>query len=115
MNFNWPHRGGSALSDRTTAEADTRMKAIKRASKTLIKSVEESLRTYSKHQDIEIRKKKSTEFILGENLAGAVQCLSSDGKINEHWSPFNTVLERYANFEKTIGHMLATNDQEIAF
>ncbi len=33
---------------------------------------------------------------------------------NEHCSPLNTVLERYANFEKTIGHMLAANEVEIA-
>ena len=79
--------------------------------------MEDSLRTFSKNRtdDIETRKKKSTEFVLGENLAVAVQSLSCDGKINEHCSPFNTVMERYANFEKTIGHMLATNDQEIAF
>jgi hypothetical protein len=29
-------------------------------------------------------------------------------------SPLNTILERYANFEKTIGHMLAVNEMEIA-
>jgi hypothetical protein len=29
-------------------------------------------------------------------------------------SPLNTILERYANFEKTIGHMLAANEMEIA-
>ena len=28
-------------------------------------------------------------------------------------SPLNTILERYANFEKTIGHMLAANEMEI--
>jgi hypothetical protein len=29
-------------------------------------------------------------------------------------SPLATVLERYANFEKTIGHMLAVNEMELA-
>lgn len=29
-------------------------------------------------------------------------------------SPLNTIMERYANFEKTIGHMLAANEMEIA-
>ena len=37
------------------------------------------------------------------------------GKINDKCSPLNTVMERYANFERTIGHMLAVNEQGIHF
>ena len=82
----------------------------------LKKSVEDSLRTSSrnKNEELEIRKKRSAEFVLGDNVAAAVHSLTADGKINEHCSPLNTVMERFANFEKTIGHMLAANEQEIS-
>lgn len=90
--------------------------SILQAAKTLKKSVEDSLRTSSrsKNEELEVRKKRSAEFILGDNVAAAVHSLTADGKVNEHYSPLNTVMERFANFEKTIGHMLAANELEIS-
>ena len=93
---------------------------IFQAAKTLKKSEEQSLRTSTnKNQgedaDIEIRKKNCSEFILGDKLTNARQSLSpNDANSKINLSPLETVLERYANFEKTIAHMLAFNEQEIA-
>ncbi len=92
------------------------MFSLPKAAKTLKKSVEDSLRTSSRNrnEELEMRKKRSNEFVLGDNIATAVHSLCENKTgYNEHCSPLNTVLERYANFEKTIGHMLAANELEI--
>jgi len=124
VRMSWAQRLGfsnsdSVLCDRAT-NAETRLSCIKKAAKTLKKSEEQSLRTSTnKNQgedaDIEIRKKNCSEFILGDKLTNARQSLSpNDANSKINLSPLETVLERYANFEKTIAHMLAFNEQEIA-
>ena len=76
------------------------------AAKTLSKGVEESLKTgaKSKHDDLEARRRRSLEYQLGEQLASAATSLKQT-KSNEPTiqSPLETIIERYANFEKTIG------------
>ena len=56
-----------------------------------------------------------TEFVCGEKVAQAVSALTEEGKREDipHISALNTVMERYANFEKNLGHMLAANEIEI--
>ena len=71
------------------------------------RGVEESLRTgaKNKNEELEARQKRSQEYHLGEQLASAASSLnqtkSSDPEALQ--SPLHTVIERYANFEKTIG------------
>lgn len=116
MNWTWPSRSGTVLTDHATC-AENRLKAVKRAAKTLKKSVEDSIRTSSrnKNEELEIRKRRSNEFVLGENIAIAVHILAEDksSSNNETCSPLNTVMERYANFEKTIGLMFADSELKI--
>ena len=68
--------------------------------------MEESLKTgaKSKHDDLEARRRRSLEYQLGEQLASAATSLKQT-KSNEPaiQSPLETIIERYANFEKTIG------------
>ena len=55
-----------------------------------------------------------TEFVCGEKVAQAVSTLTEEGKREDlPISALNTVMERYANFEKNLGHMLAANEIEI--
>ena len=92
------------------------------AGKSLKKCVEDSLRTSSKnkHETLDLRKRRSIEFNLGDNVAGMVQTLSEEKptivmpvESMVHQSPLNAVFERYANFEKFIGHLVAENDMDI--
>lgn len=47
-------------------------------------------------------------------MAQAVSTLTEEGKREDlQISALNTVMERYANFEKNLGHMLAANEIEI--
>lgn len=129
------------------------------------KSVQESLRTFKgKAEDLDVRKRRTAEYCLGESLACAVQTLNEEKvtsmthppmtmlasvqtpqsttaqqgqqphltgsslSLNQalqasaqcqqqhsgFCSPLNTILERYANFEKIIGHMIAVNEMEMA-
>ncbi len=55
--------------------------------------------------------------MLGDNVAAAVHYLNEE-KVAMNFaqpvvSPLNTVLERFANLEKTIGHMVAVNEGEL--
>ena len=72
----------------------------------MYKGVEESLKTSSKNKndDLEVRKKRSQEYQLGHQLASAAHALSDSAKTTDPISPLHTVIERYANFEKTIGN-----------
>ena len=55
-----------------------------------------------------------TEFVCGEKVAQAVSTLTEEGKREDlPISALNTVMERFATFEKNIGHMLAANEIEI--
>ena len=71
--------------------------------------------TKNKNEDLDARKRKTAEFVLGENVANAVQALATECKTTNHQtSTLVTLLERYANFEKTIGLMLTTHESEVA-
>ena len=55
-----------------------------------------------------------TEFVCGEKVAQAVSTLTEEGKREDlPISALNTVMERYASFEKNLGYMLAANEIEI--
>ena len=66
--------------------------------------------------------KKTNNSILTNTAAFKLVSLVPEFQLNEEKgvnatsfsSPLNTIMERYANFEKTIGHMLAANEMEIA-
>ena len=93
------------------------------------KSVDDSLRTKgstkNKTDDLEVRKSRTVEFTLGVSLAAGVQVLNDEPstttfesrplsmsqdeligtgrELNQQSpSPLNTILERYANFEKVL-------------
>lgn len=86
------------------------------ASKCLKKGVEDSLKTATKNrsEDLESRKKRTAEYALGETVAQAVHCLNETSPIiTTAHSPLNTIMERFGNLEKTLGHMIATNEAEI--
>ena len=78
--------------------------------------------TKNKNEDLDVRKRRTPEFNLGEGLATGIQALndepstttfearpssiaseellSSGRELNQSPSPLNTILERFANFEK---------------
>ena len=64
-----------------------------------------------------MRKRRTVEHVLGDNVACAVQSLNEE-KVAMNVpppaiSPLNQILERFANLEKTLGHMVAVNEGEI--
>ena len=76
----------------------------------------------NKNDDLDVRKRRTAEYNLGEGLTTGVQALndepstttfearpvslsseemlSTGRELNQSPSPLNTILERYANFEK---------------
>ncbi len=82
--------------------------------------MEESLKTApgkNRGEDASVRKRRTAEHVLGDNVASAVHHLNEE-KVAMCFSapvvsPLNTVLERFANLEKTIGHMVAVNEGEV--
>ena len=91
------------------------------AAKQLKKGVDDSLKTAPKkapNDDLDLRKRRTGEFAFGETLTLASKALEADpiaiGRVSPHTtSPLYSVLERFANIEKTVGIMLATNETEI--
>ena len=93
------------------------------AAKQLKKGVDDSLKTAPKrppNDDLDLRKRRTGEFAFGETLTLASKALETDPiamrvSLSQHCtcSPLYSVLERFANIEKTIGIMLATNESEI--
>ena len=85
------------------------------------KGVDDSLKTAPKkapNDDLDLRKRRTGEFAFGETLTLASKALEADpiaiGRVSPHTtSPLYSVLERFANIEKTVGIMLATNETEI--
>ena len=80
------------------------------------KGAEDSLKTAPKNrsEDLEARKKRTAEYALGDQVAQAVHCLNETPPIiSAHSSPLNTIMERFGNLEKTLGHMIAANEAEI--
>eukprot|EP00096_Caligus_rogercresseyi_P001545 TRINITY_DN1254_c0_g1_i1.p1 TRINITY_DN1254_c0_g1~~TRINITY_DN1254_c0_g1_i1.p1 ORF type:complete len:608 (+),score=238.74 TRINITY_DN1254_c0_g1_i1:225-2048(+) len=118
MNFNWL-KPQEVLSDDLAITAETRLMALKKAGKMIKKSVEESLRTSSsrssvKNEDLEAKKRRAVEHIHGENLASATMVLTdSKPAFPVATSPLQTVLEHYANLEKTMAHMLAVHESQM--
>ena len=56
-----------------------------------------------------------SEFVCGEKVATAVSSLSEEGKRDGNpITALNTVMERYATFEKNVGQMLVNNEIEIS-
>jgi len=116
MNWGWTSSSKSVLTDNAT-KAENRLKAIKKAVKTFKASVEESLRTSSRRssETVEARKRRTQEFVCGEKVATAVSSLSEEGKRDGNpITALNTVMERYATFEKNVGQMLVNNEIEIS-
>jgi len=115
MNVFWSTNPKNVLCD-SANKAENRLKAIKKAVKTFKATVEESLRTATKRQNenVDVRKRRTQEFVCGEKVAQAVSTLTEEGKREDlPISALNTVMERFATFEKNIGHMLAANEIEI--
>ena len=84
------------------------------------KGVDDSLKTAPKrapNDDLDLRKRRTGEFAFGETLTLASKALETDPiamRVPAHTtSPLYSVLERFANIEKTVGIMLATNESEI--
>jgi hypothetical protein len=120
MNVAWSwHRPKEVLTTNKATQAESRLNAIKKAAKTLKKGVEDSLKTSTKNRgdDIESRKRRTSEYVLGENVCMALNTLNTEPigmNLSAHTtSPLTSVLERFANLEKTIGHMLAVNECEL--
>lgn len=115
MNVFWSTNPKNVLCD-SANKAENRLKAIKKAVKTFKATVEESLRTATKRQNenVDLRKRRTQEFVCGEKVAQAVSTLTEEGKREDlPISALNTVMERYASFEKNLGYMLAANEIEI--
>jgi len=80
--------------------------------------VEESLKTAPKKgEDASARSRRTAEYTLGDNVSAAVQVLNEE-KVAVNLpqpvvSPLSTVLERFANLEKTLGLMAAVNEGEL--
>ena len=56
-----------------------------------------------------------SEFVCGEKVATAVNGLSEEGKRDGGpITALNTIMERYATFEKNVGQMLVNNEIEIS-
>ena len=96
------------------------------AAKTFKKSVDDSLRTAPgkyKNEAIDVRKKRLAEFLAGDHVhQNAVAALKEEKPlphdVNTHCpqgtSPLTTIMERFANMEKHVAHMLADSEQQIA-
>jgi len=111
----WTSSSKNCLTENAT-KAENRLKAIKKAVKTFRASVEESLRTATRRQNenAEARKRRTQEFVCGEKVAAAVNVLLEEGKRDgSQITSLNTVMERYATFEKNVGQMLVNNEIEI--
>ena len=56
-----------------------------------------------------------SEYVCGEKVATAVNGLAEEGKRDGNpITALNTVMERYATFEKNVGQMLVNNEIEIS-
>ena len=68
----------------------------------------------NRQEDLETRKRRTAEYCLGDNVATAVQVLNDTPTASAATpSPLNQILERFANLEKTLGHMIAVNEAEV--
>ncbi|CAB4056637.1 ARHGAP17 [Lepeophtheirus salmonis] len=66
-----------------------------------------------KEDDLEAKKRRAGEHIHGENLASACQVLTEVKTAQNLTSPLQTIVEHYANLEKTVAHMLAVHESEM--
>ncbi|TRY62697.1 hypothetical protein TCAL_07965 [Tigriopus californicus] len=120
MNWTWAHKASKDVRPEKAISAEARLMAIKKAGKIWKKGVEDSLKTAphkNKNDTLDTRKRRTAEFVLGETVGLAVQALKEEKTVMNipppATSPLCTILERFANLEKTIAHMLTTNESEI--
>jgi len=64
-----------------------------------------------------VRSRRTAEYTLGDNVTAAVHYLNEE-KVAVNLpgpvvSPLATVMERFANLEKTLGHMAAVNEGQL--
>jgi hypothetical protein len=80
MNVPWFHKPKEVLNTNKATQAESRLSAIKKAAKTLKKGVEDSLKTAPKKagDDIDARKRRTGEFVLGENVTLACHALATE-------------------------------------